>query len=261
MRTDPAVTPAAYASFEEDWRPGEYLADYYAAVEPDEVATIAFFVDAMRRAQAHRPVLFYGVGPTLHHVFLAAPTASEIHLSDYLPENLGEIRRWLDGDATAHDWRPFVRYTLQCEGTPAPTEAQVADREALTRRKVTRLLEVDARSPGIPGGAGGYATVISAYCADSATADRDTWWTFMEHISGLVEPGGLFVTAALRRCASYLVGGKRFPGADVDEGDLRAVLQRDFACKRGAIEGRAVPGHASQGYAGIVLAWARRRGR
>ena len=43
---------AAYASFERDWVPREYLADYYSAVEPDERETIAFFVDAMRDVRA-----------------------------------------------------------------------------------------------------------------------------------------------------------------------------------------------------------------
>ncbi|MET7403925.1 hypothetical protein ABZS66_61735, partial [Dactylosporangium sp. NPDC005572] len=99
-----------YASFDTDWVPAEYLAGYYSTVEPDEVATIAFFVDALRRAEPGRPVLFFGVGPTLHHVFAAAEVASEIHLGDYLPANLAEIRRWIDREPGAHDWRPRRGY-------------------------------------------------------------------------------------------------------------------------------------------------------
>jgi hypothetical protein len=241
-----------YASFDDDWVAAEYLADYYAEVEPDEIETIAFFVDAMRNTEPGVPVLLFGVGPTLHHVFLAAPHASELHLADYLPDNLREIERWLEREPGAHDWRPFVRYTLQCEGVPDPTGEQVAEREEHTRAKVTRLLQVDARRPirvDEP-----YATVISAYCADSATGDRATWETFMAHIAGLVRPGGVFVTSALRRCRHYVVGGKRFPCADVDEDDLRAVLERRF--ERATVEWREVADHAAQGYSGIVLAWA-----
>jgi hypothetical protein len=44
-----------YASFDTDWVPAEYLAGYYHSVEPDEVATIAYFVDAMRHAEPDRP--------------------------------------------------------------------------------------------------------------------------------------------------------------------------------------------------------------
>ncbi|MET0415185.1 MAG: hypothetical protein ABW022_04080, partial [Actinoplanes sp.] len=120
-----------YASFDTDWVPAEYLDGYYRRVEPDEVATIAFLVRAMRRAQRGQPVLFFGVGPTLHHVFAAAEVASEIHLGDYLPANLTEIQRWIDREPGAHDWRPFVRQTLRCEGVICPTDEDVAAREEL----------------------------------------------------------------------------------------------------------------------------------
>jgi hypothetical protein len=243
-----------YASFDTDWVPRDYLADYYSLVEPDEQQTIAFFVDAMKEAEPGKPVLFFGTGPTLHHVFLAAPRASEIHLADYLPANLGEIERWRARDPAAHDWRAFVRYTLECEGVADPSEEDVARREELTRSKITRLLEVDGRRPVSLDQA--YATVISAYCADSATDDRATWETFMANITALVGPGGLFLTAALRRCTAYVVGDKRFPSANVDEHDVRHVLARGFSPR---VQVRELEGHEAQGYSGVVLARARRR--
>lgn len=242
-------------TFDTDWVPGDYLADYYSVVEPDEVETIEFFVASMRDAPPDEPVLFFGVGPTLHHVFLAAERASEIHLADYLPANLREIDRWLDGDAAAHDWRPFVRHTLTCEGLEAPTDQDVREREELSRARITRLLTADARDPQpLPGR---YATVVSAYCADSATDDRATWETYMHHITGLVRPGGLFITAALRRSHGYVVGDRTFPSANVDEHDLAAVLAHDF--EDVSITTRELPAHHSQGYEGIILATARRR--
>ncbi len=245
-----------YASFDADWTPREYLADYYAHVEPDEIETIAYFVEAMKPVEPGRPVLLFGVGPTLHHVFLAAEKASELHLADYLPANLEEIRRWLARDPAAHDWRPFVRYTLRCEGIAEPTDADVERREELTRAKITKLLTADAGRADPLGAPCAYPTVISAYCADSATADRSTWATFMRHIGGLVEPGGTFITSALRNARHYVVGGKRFPSACVDEHDLRRVLD---PCFDGVVESRALAEHAAQGYEGIVLAAARRR--
>jgi hypothetical protein len=243
------------ASFDTDWVPQDYLRDYYSVVEPDERETIAFFVDAMEEAPAFEPVLFFGTGPTLHHVFLAAPRAAEIHLADYLPANLEEIERWLRRDPAAHDWSDFVRYTLECEGLTAPTDDDVARREELTRSKVTQLLQVDARR-SVP--LDRYPTVVSAYCADSATDDRSTWETFMANIVDLVAPDGLFITSALRRCRSYLVGDKRFPSANVDEHDLRRVLERGFNPR---VEVRHLEGHEAQGYSGIVLAAAPRRPR
>ena len=246
------------SSFDTDWVPREYLADYYRVLEPDERETIAFFADAMKEAPAGEAVLVFGTGPTLHHVFLAAPKASEIHLADYLPANLEEIERWRTRDPAAHDWRDFVRYTLECEGLTAPTDEDITRREELTRSKITRLLQVDARRP-VPLDQR-YATVISAYCADSATDDRATWETLMANITGLVGPGGLFITAALRRCRSYLVGDKQFPCANVDEHDLRRVLAAGFS-PRVSVRDLQGQGHEAQGYSSVVLAHARRRAR
>ena len=241
-----------YASFDTDWVPAEYLADYYREVEPDEIATIAFLVDSMRHVERDQPVLFFGVGPTLHHVFAAADAASEIHLGDYLEPNLAEIRRWLDREPGAHDWRPFVRHTLRCEGIDAPSDAEVEAREDLVRKKVTLLVRVDARD-SCPVDRD-YPTVISAYCADSATADRAAWESYMQHITGLVRPGGHFVTAALRRCRRYTVAGLAFPSPDVDERDLRALLRTEFV--ENTVEVRRLP--AAHGYSSIMLGRARR---
>jgi NNMT/PNMT/TEMT family len=245
-----------YASFDSDWVPRDYLSDYYRVVEPDERETIAFFAGAMEHAAAGQAVLVFGTGPTLHHVFLAAPKASEIHLADYLPTNLEEIERWRTRDPAAHDWRAFVRYTLECEGLADPTDQEITQREELTRSKITRLMQVDARRPVALEQR--YATVISAYCADSATDDRFMWETLMANITGLVGSDGLFLTAALRRCRSYSVGDKRFPSANVDEHDLRRVLRTDFIPQ---VAVRGLHGHDGHGYSSVVLARAQRRAR
>ena len=248
------LRPGRCASFDTDWVPREYLADYYSVVEPDERETIAFFVEAIRRAPAGEPVLVFGTGPTLHHVFLAAPIASELHLADYLAGNLAELERWRTRDPAAHDWRAFIRYTLQCEGLAVPSDEQIALREQLTRSRITRLLEVDARRP-VP--LDRYATVISDLRRLRDRRPRHLGAHDGEH-HGARRAGGLFITAALRGCRSYQVGGRQFPCADVDERDLGRVLARQFdPC----VQMRELRGHEAQGYAGVVLAHARRRAR
>jgi hypothetical protein len=243
------------ANFETDWVPADYLRDFYRAVEPDEVATIRFFVREVAAAEGGRPVLYFGTGPTLHHVFLAAPIASELHLGDYLDTNLAEIRRWLDRDPAAHDWRPFTRHTLACEGVDVPTDADVHRREELARSRVTRLLHVDGRRPSTEPR---YATVVSAYCADSATSTPRGWAVFMGHVLDRVEPGGLLLTAMLRRSHGYRIGATMFPSADVDEGHLRRLVRARWGAVEGTIEVHELSDQLDHGYGGIVLAAVRR---
>jgi len=97
--------------------------------------------------------------------------------------------------------------------------------------------------------------VVSAYCADSATCDLASWAAFMRNVLDRVRPGGLFVTAALRRSRGYAVGGKTFPSAGVDEHDVRALLEPGPA--GGTVEVRDVPDAVSHGYEGVILAWVR----
>ena len=239
-----------FSSFETDWDPGRYLAEYYSEVQADEQHTIRFMVEALRDTPTGQTVLIFGTGPTLHHAFPVAGRAAEIHLADYLERNLDEIRRWLRRDPGAHDWRPFVRYTLQCEGIDSPTPEQVEQREERTRTTVTSMLTADARRR--PPLDSEYDAVVSAYCADSATADHATWYAMLRNIVGLVRPGGMFLTAALRSCRSYVVGGKRFPCAGIDELDIGAALEGWF--RSITVQTQEVPEHAPQGYGGIVLA-------
>ncbi|MBA4095664.1 MAG: hypothetical protein C0484_02700 [Rhodospirillum sp.] len=247
-----------YASFDTEWEPGAYLKEYYSEIEPEERETIAFFVDAMKDADRTQPALVFGVGPTLHHVFLAAEKVSEIHLGEYLPANLQEIERWLGRDPEAHDWRRFVEYTLECEGLDRPAPEEITFREEMTRARITDLLHVDLRAENPLGveNTRQYATVISAYCADSATGDKAEWATYMQRIAGLVQPGGMLLVAALRRSRGYVVGGKTFPSADVDEADLQAVLEPRFGRRNLTIQACKLDGPAGKGYSGVVLACA-----
>lgn len=245
----------AYASFEKAWAPGEYLSGYYSTVDVDEQNTIAFFSEAARRMPAQEPVLIFGIGPTLHHVFPIVNRASEIHLGDYLRRNLEEISRWIGQDEGAHDWRPFVRYTLQCEGMADPTRQDVLDREQLARARITALLEVDIRrNRPLADAQRLYATVLSAYCADSATTSLEEWQLYMRRIAALVQPGGTLLVAALAQTHSYFVGGKAFPSPSLAATDMERLLREYFRERDLTVRTVPVPECAQHGYSRIILA-------
>ena len=247
--------PTGYASFDQGWSPRQYLASYYGSVEEDERETIAFFSAAARQMPADEPALVFGAGPTLHHVFLMAERASELHIGDYLSSNLDEISRWIGQEAGAHDWRPFVAYTLQCEGAVALGRAAIAERERLTRHKISALMDVDIRKEW-PLGASHrlYGTVLSAYCVDSATSDIEAWRLYMTRVAQMVRPGGTLLVAALGRTHSYFVGDNAFPSPCLDEADLRALLLGFFRQADLTVHDVDVPGCAVHGYTRIILA-------
>ena len=241
----------------EDWDAARYLAQYYSRVEADEVATLDFITQACGRITAPGRALVFGVGPTVHHLLPLAPHVHELHVADYLESNLDHVRRWLRRDDQAHDWRAFVRHVLASEGVRRPSPGQVQAREQLVRTRVSLCLRADAglTSPLSTASPMRYDVVLSCFCAESATGDRSVWRRYVGNIVRLLKPGGLFITAALRRCKSYGVGSRTFACADIDEHDLAAALiGSGIDAGRLQMDVRRVGLSDRMGYDSIILA-------
>ncbi len=251
-----SAAQSALSGFEV-WDAGRYLAEYYSRIEADEAATLAFITKACARIATPGRALVFGSGPTVHHLLPLAPHVREIHVADYLESNLDHVRRWLRRDPRAHDWRAFGRHVLACEGVHSPSEQQISQRERLVRTRVTRCLRGDAGLTwplSTPAG-GRYDVVVSCYCAESATGDPAIWRHYVRNILRLLVPGGLFITAALRRCRAYRVGQQRFACANIDEHDLAAVLyESGVTPAQLQVEVRPVGLRERLGYDSIVLA-------
>jgi hypothetical protein len=221
---------------------------------------LEFLVEVAREMPPIPVALDFGCGPTVHRLFPLVSRVGEIHVADYLGPNRTAVRRWLERRDGTHDWRPFIRETLGMEGYTAPTAAEVEEREEATRARVTQVLPGDAAevNPLGPERRAFYPLVTSHYCADSATDDMSVWRTYMRHIAGLVQPGGLFVVSALGSTRRYRVGSRWFPSADVTAHDLGGFLQsagfRDIDLRV-----RVVGDREEQGYGSVLFARAVRR--
>jgi hypothetical protein len=248
------------ASFD-DWVPREYLATYCARVDEDEDHTLRFLSREIRKVEGRPVALEFGSGPTVHHLLPIAPHVSEVHVADYLPANLDEVRKWQEGDPCAHDWGSFTEFVLADEGHPIPCRSSVARREALLRSQITRYFVGDARLADPLGveGRSAYDLLISCYCVDSFTRDRATWRRCMANVLSLLRPGGFFLTAALRRCSAYPVGASYFPSANIDEGDFQRLFAAEgFDMESVTLQVEDAPSQSACGYDSIVLASGRR---
>jgi hypothetical protein len=251
---------SAIASDAADWsqfNPRAYLTDYYSDLGAENLALLRFFAESYRALPSGGLLLDFGGGPTIYPLISAATRVAEIHFSDYLETNLREVRRWLSGDATAFDWDPFIRKALEFETGAACSDRDVAQRARRIRACVTRITRCDAsRTPPLDAPQGSYDIVLSNFCAESATSDREQWQAYMANIGSLLKPGGALIVSALKGANQYAVGECSFAAVDISEDDLLETLEETGFPRKG-IEIRSVPAdRPSRDYAGLIMALA-----
>jgi len=149
MSRAPSAGPEGSDVYHQAWDPRAYLRQYYTleTLSEDERANAAFLVRWLRQSgRRFRRALEFGCGPTIHHAAFLVPFVEELHLADYLPANLAEVRKWLDAAADAHDW------DAQLSGILAMGQAATGTADPLQRRKadLRRRARLRSARPGLP---------------------------------------------------------------------------------------------------------------
>jgi hypothetical protein len=230
---------------------------------PDEQLVLAYQIEVLKQNE-HKfgRGLEYGCGPTLHRAIAAARYAFRIDMADWLPDNLAQVKSWLDATPANLDWRRFTEYVLFCESDSVVSDARrVERREDLTRKVIRNLHVSDARwrHPLGPERHEFYDLLVSGFCVDAVSSDKAVWHRCMRNVLSTLQEGGLMVMHALHRCKAYKVGDRMFPGADISADDMfKSLLDNGF--NRSSIDVQVVPcpENAVYGYSGILMASGRK---
>lgn len=240
------------------WSPAAYLKQYYSTAEipSDEKAIYDFINSRLGKVDKPFPIaLEFGSGPTLHHAVFLLPYVLELHLADYVLQNLEESKKWLTGHLQAHNWDVYFEGILNFKGK----KRNINDLKQELKNKVKSLKRGDLEKNDPLTEPAKYPLVASFYCADSATKDKDKWGKYMNNLFNLVAPGGYVIFAALRNSSGYKVGDTIFPSANVDENDVRKVLVGGgFDLESIDIQVAKVEEWKDEGFDSVVLAFAQK---
>jgi len=240
---------------------GAYIDTYYRDKPPtnDELRVFEFLVRQLRDLPPQSLMLEVGCGPTVHHVLPFVRRVGEIHVADYLPENLSEIEKWKRSAPDACGWHRYAELVLELEGR-RDSPAAVSALEGAARAKVTELLPCDLTQQHVLGRDVWYPLVSAFYCTEEVGISLARWEEVMANLARLVAPGGRLFLSCLADTDFYRVGGSNYPCARVTANDLERVLPRlGFDMKATVIESSAVEGQCDEGVVGVVLAAATKR--
>lgn len=242
--------------YNELWNPQEYLRQYYSQdfIPDDEEAIQQRLVAFLKRSgRTFARAIDVGCGPTVHLHTALAPYVGQLHLADYLPENLRTVEQWLCDEPGAHNWDLNIKYVLELETEKPVSEPDVKARKQLMRQKVTALKHCDVRQTQPLGEDAAYDLVFSAYCVDAATDSKPKWRNYVANLLSLC--GGTVFMVSSRNAEQYQVADKSFPEAHVDEADIaQAFIAAGFDSSRTKIETVPIRTWAELAFDSIVIA-------
>ena len=239
-----------------EWSSKSYLDTYFSKLGPDSHENLKFLVRELQvfKGKPKRKILDFGAGPTIFTALAVLPYASEIHITDYLVDNLLEVNKWLRNDPDAFDWSLCTKEILELEGI-IPDKKTVELREKALRSTKTQISLCDASLPLPLKNNEKYPIVISNFCADSATASKDICKVYMKNIVSLVAKNGTLLLSALRNCSFYRIKNMQFPCANINEGDLITILlECGFKLKNIQVDICNIPECAPEGFTSMMFA-------
>lgn len=215
-----------------------YLKTYY--MQPptaDEVAVSKFLIREFAKRVPTGRFIELGCGPTLHHVFPFAPHVKEVHLADYLEDNLEQLRLWKAASPRAHDWSQYAAMTLRHEGLEDSPNA-VAERQRLARERIAEILHCDLKQDTPHDRRGQYDGVGCFYCTEEIGISLPEWRRVLANAAAYLRPGGTLYMACLAEMDHYTVrdsSGTEFayPCANLRPDDVSGALA-DLGFKSGA---------------------------
>jgi hypothetical protein len=242
--------------------PRAYLEEYYSKPTPSKEQMLRFHARINAKLPAGGTMLEFGGGPSMLHLISAAARVDEIHFSDYLPKNLAEIQAWRDNKDNAFSWSFFFREALIAEGVEASDDA-IQARQQLLRKKITKLLHVDARANQPLGSSTRqYDTVSVNFVLGSLSNSLSKWREMLKRVVDLVVPGGYLIMIDLMGYTYWELDGQHFPAIPLQLDDIIAAFNDEHVTVVHAEEFKEkLPDCVTDGYSGptgVVMICGRR---
>ncbi|MEH2408069.1 guanitoxin biosynthesis pre-guanitoxin forming N-methyltransferase GntF [Nostoc sp.] len=197
----------------------DYPSDNYGGVGIENEQFLQFFAQVAHEHNLNNSLLLdFGCGPTIYSIVSLGNNCREIHMSDYLQQNLDQVKLWQQGNPQVFDWNPYLRRALQMEtalnqnkSTDSSlniTDEQVQQRATLLQQKITSIRQGNARAINPVGEEGKalYEAVVSSFCLEGVAEDVAEWKKLITNLSSTIKLGGLLIFATQIEADSYRIG-------------------------------------------------------
>ena len=199
-----------------------YAKERFGAIEEDGYVEFLlkcladFYTKGPISAKSNLCILDYGCGPSLPFSISAASKASEIVLAEYSAPNREYLQKWMDRDASAHDWTPWFKHVVQTLEGESADEASKREEEFRCKVKAVVACDILEEDKFIDESCmGTYDIVMSFLCLEAAYKDFEGYQSGVAKLVSLVKKGGYLLLYSTRRENAdegfYIADGIKYP--------------------------------------------------
>jgi hypothetical protein len=236
--------------------PRSYLQEYHCKWDDEDELHINFFHEAYGSINKQETMIEVSGGPILCQLISARNKVDSIVFTDFLPENLCEIRHWKEANKAAFNWDRYFKYILKLEN--GQFAKSVAEMKAQLREKLGRFEHSDVLTDNPPQYSPSQFDIVSShFCAESITSKRDLFQKAVKNTVRLATPNGYLVMSFLKNARTYDVGDVAFAAYPVDEKEV-IDLFKDLGFKTLLV--RSINADDRRTYAGAFSILAQRVG-
>ncbi|XP_043910975.1 phenylethanolamine N-methyltransferase [Protopterus annectens] len=169
-----------------------------------------------------RTLMDIGSGPTIYQLLSACDYFDEIVMTDFLEINREEIHKWLQNDPDIFDWSPYIKHTCKIEGKGELWTEKLRK----LREKVRCIYPIDIhqRRPLHPVIMKPVDALVSTFCLEAVSPDKESFDKALENITTLLKPKGYFLMIGALHETYYMAGEARIPVLAVNEQEVKESL-------------------------------------
>ncbi|GIX41149.1 MAG: hypothetical protein KatS3mg129_0882 [Leptospiraceae bacterium] len=218
-----------------DFRPIEYLYQFYLKENKENVYFLNFLVDCVLDIWDHwkgekKKIIELGGGPSLFSIIPISLVAKEIHFSDFLKVNLNIIEQWIN-KKEYFNWDPIIEKTLFLEQkklnkdieTPYISQRLIEHRKEVIRRRWTKTFELDLKffSPDVEQ----YDLVSSHFVPECITDNQNEFLFILQNILSFSKPEGYLLLSFFLEAKYLKIGRGIYPAYNLNYEYLKKILK------------------------------------
>lgn len=196
-----------------NFSPTDYLNEYYKKLSVENKKILEWYKKTYSQLKPKKNLLEIGGGATIYQLISASMKIDSITFTDYLPNNLAEIKKWKNGKG--FNWNKFIKYVLDLE-KKSNSNSNINIRKKKIAEKINSISVLNASIQNNEY-QNKFDIVQSNFAVESSTNDISELKRMLYNMRSYLKKDGILLMTALGGALTYKCGEHYFPAIYLDE--------------------------------------------